>query len=462
LQSKGSDLPQLGLDGSYKVDNCLWVTLEDVAQNFESMYLNWNPKLFSHRHDRHFKWDMPPKILSSTLVQNPQFSIVSPTGGLVWILMSRHFVDEELEILRNKTTNLAATSRQLGFMSILVFDSKGKRVQVSDGETYRGPYVDSPQTLARLDTSAGKRYTVVLDQHEFPLKSYTFTMSTFSNDPIDVSEAVKSMPRSKEVTGAWTRRTAGGSAACTTYYSNPQYKMTLTEPTPLSLLLSTDSRHVYVHMDLVWAHGKRVTSVRVKDLVASSGEYRRGCVEAHVPMVDAGTYTLVCSTFEAEQLADFVLRITSKVNIGIEPIAAEAAGKIRTVLEPLSLSDQTDQMRAALSVNWLTRVSMSVWKSKKTPPSLDGSRPPSSMLIRLSVVMGQGPEEVTVAVSGDGNFQDPWVALQMPEFDMEPDKIRAHGMWLVVEGVGLNSTKQMIEVILYSDAPVRIGAWEPL
>jgi calpain-7 len=128
----------------------------------------------------------------------------------------------------------------------------------------------------------------------------------------------------------------------------------------------------------------------------------------------------------------------------------------------LALSDQTDQMRAALSVNWLTRVSMSVWKSNKAPPSLHGSRPPSSMLIRLSVVMGQGPEEVTVAVSGDGNFQDPWVALQMPEFDMEPDKIRAHGMWLVVEGVGLNSTKQMVEVILYSDAPVRIGAWEPL
>lgn len=462
LQRDGTELPQLGLGGSYKVDNCLWVTLEDVAQNFESMYLNWNPKLFSHRHDHHFKWNMPPKLLSSTLLQNPQFSIVSPTGGLVWILISRHFVDEELEILRNKTTNLAATSRQLGFMSILVFDSKGKRVQVSDGETYRGPYVDSPQTLARLNTSAGKRYTVVLDQHEFPLKKYTFTMSAFSNSPIEVQDAVEPMPRSKEVTAAWTRRTAGGSAACATYYTNPQYKITLTEATPLSLLLSTDSRNVYVHFDLVWAHGKRVTSVRVKDLVASSGEYRRGCVEAHVPHVDAGTYTLVCSTFEAEQLADFVIRITSKASVAIEPIAAEAAGKIRTVLEPLSLSDQIDQMRAPLSVNWLTRASMSIWKSSKTPSSHDGSRPPSSMLIRLAVVMGRGPEQITVAVSGDGNFQDPWVALQTPDFDMEPDKIRAHGMWLVVEGVGLNSTKQMIEGILYSDAPVQIGAWEPI
>lgn len=453
------DFAGLSLNDNCKANGCLWMSLEDVAQHFESMYLNWNPKLFSYRHDRHFKWKMPSRLLSSTLLQNPQFSIMSPTGGLVWILISRHFVDEELDILRNKTANLAATSRQLGFTSILVFDSKGARVQIPDGETYRGPYVDSPQTLARLDTTAGKRYTVVLDQHEFPLSQYTFTMSTFSNSQVEVQDATEPMPHAKDVRGAWSRRNAGGSAACGAFFSNPQYSITVPKATPLSLLLATDSRDIYVHVDLVWAHGKRVNTLRVRDLVASSGEYRRGCVVAHVPLVDAGTYTIVCSTFEADQMADFFLRVASAVSLTVEPIPTEVAGKIRQVLSPLSLSEKMDRARAPLSVNWLTRASVSARKGNTESSVGDGFRSPSSMLLRLSVVMGRGPEQITIAVSGQGEFQEPLVALQTPEFDMEPEKIRAHGMWLVVEGLGLNSGLQVLEGVLYSDSPVQVGAW---
>jgi len=159
------------------------MAIEDVAQHFESMYLNWNPGLFAHRQDHHFAWDIPPKYLGGSVVRNPQFSFSSPTGGTVWVLVSRHFVDAELEIARNRHGTMAAVARQLGFMSILVFDNKGKRVQVSDGATYRGPYVDSPQTLARLETAPGTQYTLVVDQHEFPLSSYTFTLSIFDEPP---------------------------------------------------------------------------------------------------------------------------------------------------------------------------------------------------------------------------------------------------------------------------------------
>lgn len=461
-QSSEVDLRELSSDDTYRAHSCLWMTLEDVAQRFDSMYLNWNPKLFSYRHDQHFKWKMPPRALNFTLLQSPQFSIVSPAGGLVWVLISRHFVDEELDILRNKTTNLAAISRQLGFMSILVFDSRGKRVRIPDGETYRGPYVDSPQTLARLDTTAGKRYTVVLDQHEFPLSQYTFTMSIFSQSQVDVQEATEAMSHAREVTGTWSRRNAGGSAACSTYFSNPQYSITVPQATPLSLLLATDSRDIYIHVDLVWAYGKRVTTLRSKDIAATSGEYRRDCVEARHDLIDPGTYTLVCSTFEAGQMADFLLHITSTVPVTIEPIPAVAAGKIQQILGLLSLSEATDKMRAPLSVNWLTRASVSVRKGNNVHSPQDGHRTLPSMLLRLSVIIGRGPEQITIAVSGQGEFQEPAVALQMPEFDMEPEKIRAHGMWLVVEGLGLNSGLQPVECVLYSDSPVQVGAWEPM
>lgn len=459
-QGLEAQLSRLALDDNHKSDGCLWVTLEDVAQNFESMYLNWNPKLFSHCRHSHFRWDLPPRLIAPTLVQNPQYSMTSPAGGLVWILVSRHFADAELDILRHRSTKLADTSRRLGYMSILVFDSKGERVQIVDGETYRGPYVDSPQTLARLDTTAGKRYTVVLDQHELPLSTYTFTMSAFSNSPLEVQQAAEPLPYSKEITGAWTRRTAGGRPTSATYFSNPQYRITVSAATPISVLLATDNRGIYVHFDLVWSHGKRVNTAKVKELLASSGEYRRGSAVARIPLVDPGIYTLVCSTFEADQLADFMVRITSRVPVKVDVIPAEAAGKIRTILNPLSLSEEVDKLRAPLSVDWLARASVSVRKSNAGPTSSEGVRYPSSMLLRLSVAMGRGPEQVTIAVSEGGEFQEPTVALQTPEFDIEPDRVRTHGMWLIVEGVGLNSSVQAIEGVLYSDSPVQIGPWE--
>lgn len=436
------------------ISGALWVTLEDVAQNFESMYLNWNPDLFLHRQHRHFSWEMPPAHLRATLVGNPQFSIVAPSGGLVWILVSRHFQDAELEIVRRRTGSMAAAARQLGFMSILVFDSGGNRVQVTGEETYRGPYVDSPQTLARLDTTAGKYYTAVLDQHEFPLSKYTFTLSTLSHSPIQIQEAAESMPYSREELGAWSRRTAGGNAACSTYFSNPQYRLSIPEETPLSILLSTDGREVHIHVDLVWGHGKRVSTVSVKDLVTSSGEYRRGCAVAEIPLVNPGEYTIVCSTFEAGQIASFGLRITSMVPVMIGSIPADAAGRLRTPLAPLTLSDKEEGMRAPINANWLTRASAST-RTRSSPDSQNGT-----LFIRLSIVHGWGPNQVTLAVSGDNEFRDPTAALRTSEFDIEPERARTEGMWLVVEGMGQHNGIHAIEGELFSDSPVQVGAWE--
>ena len=452
--STGQDSKHFESGTEDRVSRALWVTLEDVAQNFESMYLNWNQDLFPHRQHHHFTWEMPPPHLGATLSYNPQFSIVVPSGGLLWILVSRHFQDAELEIVRRRTESMAAAARRLGFMSILVFDSGGKRVQVTGEETYRGPYVDSPQTLARLDTTAGKCYTVVLDQHEFPLSKYTFTLSTFSHFPVQVQEAVEPMAYSREELGGWSRRTAGGNAACSTYFSNPQYRLSIPEATPLSILLSTDGREVHIHVDLVWGHGKRVSNVGVKDLVTSSGEYRRGCAIADKPLVDPGVYTIVCSTFEAGQIASFGLRVTSMVPVTIDSIPADAAGRLRTPLAPFTLSGKTEGMRAPISASWLARASASA-QARSSPDWQN-----RTLFVRLSIVHGWGPDQVTLAVSGDNEFRDSTVALRTPEFDIEPERVRVEGMWLVVEGMGQHNGIHAMEGEIFSDSPVQVGAWE--
>ncbi|KAJ6439985.1 cysteine protease PalB [Purpureocillium lavendulum] len=440
--------------------NTTWMAIEDVAQHFESMYLNWNPGLFAHRQDRHFAWDIPPKYLGGSVVQNPQFSISSATGGTVWVLVSRHFVDAELEIARNRHGTMAAVARQLGFMSILAFDNGGIRVQVSDGATYRGPYVDSPQTLARLETAPGRWYTLVVDQHEFPLSSYTFTLSIFSHAELTVRDAEERMSCFNDQLGSWGRRTAGGNPSCPTYYQNPQYELSLAKVSPLSILLSTGSSDVHVHVDLVWARGQRVSTVQVKDLVASSGEYRRGCAVAEVPELEAGNYTMVCSTFDAGQTADFAVRVASMVPVSLNPIAADGAGRLRTPLGTFRLSEGDEKSRISLHASWLTRASVSV-RSVLPPGAEDGGRQASSLMVRLSVVQGHGPAQETVAVSSNGDFQDPVTAIRTPEFDIDPATAQKAGLWLVVECIGTHQTAWVIDGEVLSDSPVQAGAWEP-
>ncbi|KAJ4116197.1 cysteine protease [Fusarium equiseti] len=449
---KSSEVSAPSTTGSF------WMTLEDVLQHFESMYLNWNPSLFSHRQDHHFTWHIPPPELSSSLLRNPQYSLQSPTGGPVWILVSRHFVDAELEISRNRTDTMAAASGQLGYMSILVFDNQGHRVQVSDGDIYRGPYVDSPQTLARFHTSPKKRYTVVVDQHEFPLPDYTLTLSFLSQDQLAVKEADDAMALIKEVAGSWTRRSAGGSAACTTYAANPQYKLSLELAGPLSILLSTNMQDFHVHIDLVWSQGRRVQTLKVRDLAGSSGEYRRGCAVADIPHVDAGVYTLVCSTFEAGQLADFVLRISSMTNVTIQPVPAEAAGRLRKTLAPFKLSDGEEVRRAQLSASWLTRISVTA-RSVCSPDLNPGNRLSSTLMVRVSVAHGWDPDRTTIATSGEGEYEELKTVVRTPELDMEPARIQREGMWLVIESMGISQPEECIEIEIHSDGPVNVGSW---
>lgn len=437
------------------------MALEDVAQHFESMYLNWNPRLFSHREDRHFAWEIPSKFIAGSLVGNPQFAISSAVGGTVWVLVSRHFVDAELDIARNRHGTMAAVARQLGFMSILTFNNGGKRVQIIEGETYRGPYVDSPQTLARLELLPDTQYTIVVDQHELPLSSYTFTMTFFSHELLRVGEAEERMSHFRLQPGSWGRRTAGGNASRPTYFQNPQYKLSIDRATPLSVLLSTNDGDVHIHVDLVWARGERVATIRVKDLVASSGEYRRGCAIAEVPKLEPGDYTLVCSTFDAGKTADFTVRVASMTPVALEHIPADTAGRLRTPLDVFHLSEGEEKRRASLRGSWLTRASVSV-RSVLPVGAEDGLRPMSSLMMRVSVVQGWGPEQATIVVSNDGEFREPVTAIRTPNFDIEPGIAQGVGLWLLVECIGSHQTAWAIDGEVLSDSPIQVGAWEAI
>ncbi|GKT73321.1 PALB protein [Colletotrichum tofieldiae] len=434
-----------------------WISVEDVAQNFESMYLNWNPDMFTHRQDHHFTWRVPTKNMTSSLAHNPQYSVLSRSGETVWILLSRHFADEELDIARNKSASLAAVSRQLGFTSIFIFESEGKKVQVREGFVYQGPYVDSPQTLAKFRLRAGKPYTIVMAHQDLPLDDYSCTFTLFSRAPLEVRPAEEAMRHYKEFSSAWTRRTAGGNASSITYSQNPQFSISIPRATPLSILLSSGDREVAIHVDLVWAHGRRVTSIGVKDVVANSGDYRRGNALVQVPMVEPGTYTIVCSTWEPGQLADFGMRVGSQVECQIQPVLSDGAGLLRTRTPAIAFSEGEEKRRAPVTVTRLSRAQVVARCPLVT--GQNGQHIPTTA-VRISLVYGRGPEESVLAMSGGGEFRELTMAVRTHEFDLEPDRLRQDQLWLVVEQLGSQQGRQSIEVEFLSDNAVHVGDWQ--
>ncbi|KAK0711287.1 hypothetical protein B0H67DRAFT_283395 [Lasiosphaeris hirsuta] len=446
--------------------NMFWMTFGDVFQHFDSLYINWNPAMFTHRQDHHFTWEMPSKTEELVFTNNPQYSVLSPSGSTVWVLLSRHWQDAELGILRQRKAekgrqhdSLANVSKQLGFMAVSIFATTppGTRVPLTEGHRclHQGPYVDSPNTLLRYEPTAGTAQTLVVAQSELPLPKYSFTLSFLSHEPLVISPAAEALPHSVTVPGAWTRRTAGGSAAHASYLTNPQFALTLPRTTPLSLVLSTDVPDLPVHVAVLFSGGgQRVTTVAGRDLLGASAEYQRGCTVASVPRADKGTYTVVVSTFEPGQTGRFSLHISAAEPVSLKPVLADAAGRLRAQAPaPALFGDNEERLRASVGVGRLTRASVFARSEG------GGGASPA---IRVALELGTGPHRTALAVSGEGEFADASRGLRTGDVDLDPDVIRScGGLWVVVEQIGGGSSARrgvLVEVL--SDGIVQLGQWE--
>ncbi|GAB1320427.1 cysteine protease [Madurella fahalii] len=464
---------------SDNASNQFWMAFEDVIQHFDSLYVNWNPALFTHRQDHHFKWEMPDKTEELVYTHNPQYSVLSPSSGPIWVLLSRHWQDGELDILRERKAekdrgdaSLANVSKQLGFMALALFATSppGTRVPLPDDHRrlHQGPYVDSPNTVLRYNPTPNVPQTLVVAQGELPFQSYSFTLSFFSSSPLTISPAPEPLPYNTTLSGSWTRRSAGGSAAHPTYLANPQWSLTAASPTPLSLVLSTDARDLPIHIALLFSPGGcRITSVQGRDIVASSAEYQRGCTAVSVASLDGGggggTYTIVASTFEPNQLGNFALRVSSAVPVTVRPVAPDAAGRLRTPVPgpPAVFAAGQARLRARVTLARLTRLG-----------ALTSATSPTGLAVRVALELGTGPHRSVLALSRDGEFADASMGLRTDEVDVEPEVARSRGgLWLVLEQIsGVvggsmggrrgDGSSSGVQVEVLSDAEVHVGGWE--
>ncbi|KAH0558636.1 hypothetical protein GP486_004710 [Trichoglossum hirsutum] len=429
-----------------------WIDLNNVMQHFESIYLNWNPGFFSHRQDLHFKWDLTSACPSASCFRrNPQYSVRSNAGGVVWVLLNRHFKVNESRLGVARSDEANAARPKCGFISMYAFASDGCRVFLSDGAVHRGPYVDSPQTLLQLELPPNATHTIVASQQNLRPSLYAFSLSFFSRSTLNVLPATDPYPHNIILHSAWTLATAGGNATSASYPQNPQFALHLSHPSALYLLLETANPDLSIHVKLVWANGQRVASITTRDIVGESGEYRRGCALAELHNVAPGAYTIVCSTFEPMQLGKFTLRVGTHVpNATVVPIPAEAAGRLSTMLAPARFKAGTSKLLVPLRAPSLTRLKIIA----RYPPRTTGARTP----LKLSIELAQGLSKSVLAVSSGGEFSDAPMGVRTDDLDVEPAMEDRGGVWIVLEKLGLGDGGE-IQVEILSDERVLVGEW---
>ncbi|KAJ5719029.1 hypothetical protein N7493_007484 [Penicillium malachiteum] len=429
-----------------------WMDCEQVLQNFENLYLNWNPALFKYREDIHFTWDLSQeRVIAGCFVKNPQFSVHSDAGGKLWLLLGKHFKSD------HATNSDIEQGGGSGFISIYIFQANGKRVSLSDGALHRGPYVDSPNTLMRLEMPPRTTYTVVVSEQSLPSSSQNFTLSALSSSPVLLAPARDKHICLKKASGSWTPSTAGGNAESARYSCNPQFSLQVSERTDVSILLEASDPELATHVKLFWSNGQRVSRVRSRDMIAESGDYRRGCALAETKSLEKGVYTIVCSTFAPDQLGRFTLWVSSDIPCVIQPLASESAGRRVTLSRVGVLLPGKDRMLTSLNVSRLTRIKL-IARNKR---STIGSRSVAPSPVLMTVERGQGPYKETLAASEDGSHCDAASGVRIDDFDLSPSHDPRSRVWIVVERIGGpgGQVEDHFEVEALAEERVEIGDW---
>lgn len=434
-----------------------WMGVNDVFQSFESIYLNWNPSLFSHKQDVHFEWDLSAySVPEGFFGFNPQYVVNSEAGSTVWLLLSRHFASSGQEPGREQELPMAK-EREPGFISLCAFDNWGERIVSSDGAIIHGPYVDSPNTLLKLELPATRPITIVVSEQALPRSRTAFSLSAFSLASLCLSEAQEKFTHSASQHGAWTASTAGGNASGLSYHKNPQFSVRVGEASDLFLFLKSSVQYLPIHVKLVWAKGKQIQSITSRDVVGDSGEYRKGFAFAKIPAVQAGVYTVICSTFEPGQLGDFILRVRSMSPCALEKISTLSAGRFVTAAPLAVFSIGDSRLFASLTSQRLNRVCIIAYSSEGNLRSNGCTYSP----LKLSIEYGQGPSKQIIGSSGGDEYLDGRAGIRSQEVDIHPSMCQARGVWMVIERLACSGLQrdEYVHIDLLSDAPIEVHGW---
>ncbi|EMD00076.1 hypothetical protein BAUCODRAFT_63830 [Baudoinia panamericana UAMH 10762] len=451
-----------------------WMDLDNVVQHFESMYLNWNPGLFGYREDMHFAWDLSragragnvPRGRFASLSAHPQMTVTATQGGTVWILLWRHFKNAISEGATEEEIAEGCYDIDLcGHIALVAFSVQGRRVLLPEKHIAKAWFVDSPQTLLKLDDCMpGQVYTIAPLEQDLAAVEHTFTLSCFANSPLLLVQAAERSQYAHTLTAAWTKETAGGNAHSPKYSVNPQFSIAVPQKTRISLLLEAMNEDLNVHVKLVHGQGQRIHTIRNRDIVFDSKEYSRGCCLAEHAELEAGQYTIVCSTFEPDQLGVFILLIESSQPTRVAMLPREGAGRITLELSAVAFKRGESRVAAPLAPRRLVRL-YAVVRHLDSGGVARRATSGSRSLVRLSIESGRGPNRRIHIASGEGDYADcAGGVVRTEDIEIQPEMVtRGKDLWLVLDRMYASgeAEDERFSVELFVDQPdaVTCGVW---
>ncbi|KAL9096357.1 MAG: hypothetical protein Q9165_001354 [Trypethelium subeluteriae] len=483
LVGSKSELPNLFTAENDLKPGTFWIDLQNVMQHFEAIYLNWYPGMFNHRQDIHFSWDLSSEEsncgrATGSLICNPQFMVTtSAADETTYLLLSRHFRGNEARPSSQMEHSILKESKKQ-FISLYAFKNGGKRVYLRDGLMHRGPYVDSPQMLLCLKLELNTPYTVVACEQDLTSSEHTFTLSTYSTTPIALSKALDPYPYQTAIQGSWTSSTAGGNLSSESYLQNPQYSLALTRKTSLAIILLSATTDLHINLKLLHCGQKasRVKSIVGKDVIVESGNYRQGSALAELSSeLDAGTYVIICSTFNAGQVGKFTLRVDSMAQTTMRKLPQEGAGRLRKKLADASFREGTLKVAAPIMPKRHTRLALtakhkSTWGKPKRTPARTGEgyehlpeALKSHSLLQMTLEIGRGPMRHILVASSNGQHADAMNGLSTEDVDLFPEMKGAGDIWLVLDRMSApyGAAEEWFEVEMFSDTfdGISVGVW---
>ncbi|KAJ2397728.1 cysteine protease [Coemansia sp. RSA 2603] len=317
-------MQQLCYDPVAESEDCglFWIDYDSVCQRFDAIHLNWNPQVFAHATATHLEWPLEsgPRQALYDFSTNPQYTLNvgslndatdTDSRPLVWILLSKH---------------LLKTEENTDFIALHVYNGS-RRIYEPRSAMRIGEYVNTTHVLMQFSAEPETSYTLVLAQRN-KTKSLYFTLRAFCDAPLQMAAAPT--PIFKEIIQSqWGSSSAGGNTASSRYLDNPQYRLTAgsgSSNTRFSGMLTLEAAQKYPVNLRVFRTGFLVTRVLEVNTVANSGKYRTQFCSCSLDDIEAGSYTVVVSTFEPFMFSRFKLSVELDTEFTLTPIPREGAG----------------------------------------------------------------------------------------------------------------------------------------
>jgi hypothetical protein len=449
-----------------KPASTFWMNANEILQHFESLYLNWDSRLFSYRQDIHFSWNYGVAASSDSPADKPQF-VVHCASGPLWLLLCRHFNSRDALQSENSLlldSDVKETNNVNGFISLDVYDNGGGRAQTNINAIKQSPYVDSPQTLVKLESVQNRPYTVVVRGKDLPYGEYGFSLSAFSIFRISLSKVATEYKFTTTVSSAWNAATAGGNSESSNYFINPQFQVSILQKADLFLLLEGPDVATNVNLKLVHSSGNRVFKMPRQDIIKDSGDYRPGSATALIQELDPGKYTIICSTFQAGQEGPFTLRIQSTVKVEIVQLPSELAGRFLIDKLPVAVFyPKMEKMAMPIVPKKIIKITA---MAKLKPPTTNSLQTVQSRSpLRLSIELKRMAYKQIHAVSGDGKYEDSSVGIRTTDVYLTPDMRRMGDLWIVLDRLAAPAGGEVerFQVDLLADGQLgrdfEVGQW---